>query len=266
MCACRALCASVRLRGRFRTGFINCLIEERQVRNLSFGRRTLSALGKICIVIAVIFVFLFGLMGTVYLSLRTAEVKVPDVSGKDRLEAEKMLEDVGLKIRVRGTKPTADKQDTVLNQVPEPGMTVKEGIQVAVEVSRAPKEGENVAVSLGDTQDQNANKPADNSNANQTQAANQNQTQTQSQNQNKPKNKNKNSNNANNKNANNSNNANSNRNANGNNMNANRGAGNINHNANTTPNANRATTNTNANKRAPSTNLTPNPGTNKRTP
>ena len=250
---------------------INCLIEERQVRNLSFGRRTLSALGKIGIVIAVIVVFLFGLMGTVYLSLRTAEVKVPDVSGKDRLAAEKMLEDVGLKIRVRGTKPTADRPDTVLNQVPEPGMTVKEGIQVAVEVSRVPKEGENVAASLGDTQDQNANKPADNSNANQTQTANQNQNQSQNQNQNqnKPKNKNKNSNNANNKNANNSNNANganSNRNANGNNMNANRGAGNINHNANTTPNANRATTNTNANKRAPSTNLTPNPGTNKRTP
>jgi len=234
---------------------------------LSFGRRTLSALGKIGIVIAVIVVFLFGLMGTVYLSLRTAEVKVPDVSGKDRLAAEKMLEDVGLKIRVRGTKPTADKPDTVLNQVPEPGMIVKEGIQVAVEVSRVPKEGENVAASLGDTQDQNANKPADNSNANQTQAVNQNQNQ--SQNQNKPKTKNKNSNNANNKNANNSNNANganSNRNANGNNMNANRGAGNINHNANTTPNANHATTNTNANKRAPSTNLTPNPGTNKRTP
>ena len=236
---------------------------------MSFGRRTLSALGKIGIVIAVIVVFLFGLMGTVYLSLRTAEVKVPDVSGKDRLAAEKMLEDVGLKIRVRGTKPTADKPDTVLNQVPEPGMTVKEGIQVAVEVSRAPKEGENVAASLGDTQDQNANKPADNSNANQTQAVNQNQNQSQNQNQNKPKTKNKNSNNANNKNANNSNNANgsnSNRNANGNNMNANRGAGNINHNANTTPNANRAITNTNANKRAPSTNLTPNPGTNKRTP
>jgi hypothetical protein len=240
------------------------LIEERQVRNLSFGRRTLSALGKIGIVIAVILVFIFGLMGTVYLSLRTAEVKVPDVSGKDRLAAEKMLEDVGLKIRVRGTKPTADKPDTVLNQVPEPGMTVKEGIQVAVEVSRAPKEGENVAASLGDTQDQNANKPADNSNANQTQAANQNQNQSQNQNQNKPKNKNKNSKNANN--GNNANGANSNRNANGTNMNANRGAGNINHNANTTPNANRATTNTNANKRAPSTNLTPNPGTNKRTP
>jgi PASTA domain len=245
------------------------LIEERRVRNLSFGRRTLSALGKIGIVIAVIVVFLFGLVGTVYLSLRTAEVKVPDVTGKNRLEAEKALDDVGLKIRVRGMKPTADKPDTVLNQVPEPGMTVKTGIQVAVEVSRAPKEGETVAASLDDSQNQNANKPTENANENQNQAANQNQNQSQNQNknqnQNKSKNKNKNSSNAN-KNANNSNNANSNRNANGNNMNANRGGVNLNRNANTAPNTNRATTNTNANKRAPTTTLTPNPGTNKRTP
>jgi len=234
---------------------------------LSFGRRTLSALGKIGIVIAVIVVFLFGLVGTVYLSLRTAEVKVPDVTGKNRLEAEKVLEDVGLKIRVRGMKPTADKPDTVLNQVPEPGMTVKEGIQVAVEVSRAPKEGETVAASLDDSQNQNANKPAENANENQNQAANENQNQSQNQNQNKSKNKNKNKNSNNtNKNANNSNNANSNRNANGNNMNANRGGVNLNRNANTAPNTNRATTNTNANKRAPTTTLTPNPGTNKRTP
>ncbi|HEX8891660.1 MAG TPA: PASTA domain-containing protein [Pyrinomonadaceae bacterium] len=234
---------------------------------MSFGRRTLSALGKIGIVIAVIVVFLFGLVGTVYLSLRTAEVKVPDVTGKNRLEAEKVLEDVGLKIRVRGMKPTADKPDTVLNQVPEPGMTVKEGIQVAVEVSRAPKEGETVAASLDDSQNQNANKPAENANENQNQAANENQNQSQNQNQNKSKNKNKNKNSNNtNKNANNSNNANSNRNANGNNMNANRGGVNLNRNANTAPNTNRATTNTNANKRAPTTTLTPNPGTNKRTP
>jgi len=247
------------------------LIEERQVRNLSFGGRAFSALGKIGIVISVIIVFLFGLMGTVYLSLRTAEVKVPNVAGKNRLEAEKALEGVGLKIRVRGTKPTADSPDTVLNQVPEAGMTVKEGIQVAVEVSRAPKEGENVAAGLSDSQNQNANNPADNSNANETPAANQNQNQNQSQNQNqnKPKNKNRNSNNANNKNANNSNNsnnANSNRNANGNNMNANRGGMNINRNANTTPNANRVTPNPNANRRPPTANTPVKPGANKGTP
>ena len=35
--------------------------------------------------------FLFGVVTTVYLSLRSPEVKVPDVVGKDRFEAEKIL-------------------------------------------------------------------------------------------------------------------------------------------------------------------------------
>jgi len=241
------------------------LIEERRVRNLSFGGRTLSALGKIGTVISVIFVFLFGLVGTVYLSLRTAEVKVPDLTGKDRYNAEKTLDDLGLKIRVRGTKPTADKPDTILSQLPEAGSTVKAGIQVAVEVSRAPKEGETVATSTDETQAGNANAPPDNTNANQTSATNQNQSQNQ--NQNKPKNKNKNSNNSNNKNSNNANGANSNRNANGNNMNANRGGNSNNRNANTVaPNANRAPANLNTNRRPPTANTPANTGAPKRTP
>ena len=98
---------------------------------MSFGGRTLSALGKIGIVVSVIIVFLFGLVGTVYLSLRTSEVKVPDLKGKDRYAAEKMLEDAGLKIRVRGMKPTADKPDTILNQLPEAGHDVDHAFREA---------------------------------------------------------------------------------------------------------------------------------------
>ena len=51
----------------------------------------LSALRRLGIVIAIAIVFLFGLATTVYLSLRSPEVKVPDVVGKDRFEAERVL-------------------------------------------------------------------------------------------------------------------------------------------------------------------------------
>ena len=230
---------------------------------MGFGRRVLSALRKISIVAAVVAVFLFGLVGTVYLSLRTREVKVPDITGKDRYSAEQMLENSGLKMRVRGTMPSASKPDVVLNQVPEAGLTVKEGIPVTVQVSRLPKEGESVPTATEEAQQENANKAAENQNANQTTAANQNQNQ----NQNKPKNKNKNSNNANNKNSNNSNNANKanqNRNANSSNMNANARANN--RNANTLPNVNRTITNPNANRRPVFTTPPFNPGANRRTP
>lgn len=214
----------------------------------------LSALRKIGIVAAVVAVFLFGLVGTVYLSLRTREVKVPDIMGKDRYAAEQMLESAGLKMRVRGTMPSATKPDVVLNQVPEAGLTVKEGIPVTVQVSRLPKEGESVPTAE-QSQQENTNKQTENQNANQTTATNQNQTQ--SQNQNRPKNRNKNSN----KNSNNSNNANKTN----QNRNANSGSINANRNANTLPNVNRpAVGNTN---RRPNITTPPfNPGANKRTP
>jgi len=43
-------------------------------------------------VIAIVVVFLFGVATTVYLSLRSPETKVPDVVGKNRFDAEKILD------------------------------------------------------------------------------------------------------------------------------------------------------------------------------
>jgi beta-lactam-binding protein with PASTA domain len=226
------------------------------VRTVGFGRRALTALGKVGVVLAVLVAFAFGLLGTVYLSLRTAEVKVPDVLGKDRLTAETMLDDAGLKIRVRGTRASAEKPDTILSQLPEAGQIVKVGIPVAVEVSRAPKEGESVR-STATEPSQETEKPADNANQSST-ATNQNQNQNKA-----PKNKNTNKN-ANNKNANNSNNAN--RNANNRNANTTRNTNNSNRNANATPNANRTTNNSNTIRRPPSTTPPSNPAANRGTP
>jgi beta-lactam-binding protein with PASTA domain len=230
---------------------------------VGFGRRTLAALGKVGVVLAVLLAFLFGMLGTVYLSLRTAEVKVPDVLGKDRFTAEKIFEDAGLKLRVRGARPSTDKPDTVLSQLPEAGLTVKTGIEVAVEVSRAPKEGEKVSSAAETPAAQETEKPADNANQ-ATSATNQNQNQNQNQNK-PPKNKNTNKN-ANNKNANNSNNSNANTNRNANNRNANATRNTNTRNANTTPNANRTTPNSNTIRRPPISTPPFNPGANRGTP
>jgi beta-lactam-binding protein with PASTA domain len=233
---------------------------------VGLGRRALVALGKVGIVLSVLVAFLFGMLGTVYLSLRTAEVKVPDVLGQDRFAAEKALEDAGLKLRVRGARPSTEKKpDTILSQLPEAGLTVKTGIEVAVEVSRTPKEGERATSATEEEHAQETEKPAENANQANT-ATNQNQ------NQNKPpknKNANKSANNKNTNNSNNSNNANANRNANNRNANANRNAnnGNRNQNANRpTGNTNR-TNNTNTIRRPPAISTPPfNPGANRGTP
>lgn len=176
----------------------------------------LSALRRLTIVIAVAIVFVFGLATTVYLSLRSPEVTVPDVIGKDRFEAERVLGDAGLNFRVRATRPSNQvNADTVLFQLPRAGEVVKAGQTVAMDISRSVKEGEaSQAVVPEKTPEE---KPA-NKNANDNTA-----------NENKPK-RNKNTN------------KNANDNANAANRNANRPTPNRNANAtnaNATPNANR---------------------------
>ena len=178
----------------------------------------LSVLRRLIIVIAIAIVFVFGLGTTVYLSLRSPEVKVPDVMGKDRFEAERVLGDAGLNFRVRATRPSSQvKADTVLFQVPRAGDVVKAGQTVAMDISRPVKEGEASDVAAPEKSPEE--KPA---NTNENTAANEN----------KPKR-----------------NRNTNRNA---NDNGNTNAGNRNGNANrattrnsNTGNTNRATTNSN---------------------
>ena len=110
---------------------------------MSLATRALSAVRRIGIVIAIAIAFLFGLATTVYLSLRSPEVTVPDVVGKDRFEAERVLGDASLNFRVRATRPSNQlKPNTILFQLPRAGEVVKAGQTVAMDVSRAAKEGE----------------------------------------------------------------------------------------------------------------------------
>lgn len=110
---------------------------------MSLAARIISVFRSIAIVIAIGVVFLFGVATTVYLSLRSPEVKVPDIVGKDRFDAEKILAEADLKFRVRATRPSNQaKPDTVLFQLPRAGEVVKTGQTVAMDVSRAAKEGE----------------------------------------------------------------------------------------------------------------------------
>jgi PASTA domain len=191
----------------------------------------LSALRRLGIVIAIAIVFLFGLATTVYLSLRSPEVKVPDVVGKDRFEAEHVLGSAGLNYRVRATRPSNQlKADTVLFQLPRAGEVVKAGQTVAMDISRTAKEGETSEAVIEKPADENA-KPA---NANENTAGNEN----------KPK-RNKNTN----KNANENANANGNRNANNNRpLNRNANSGNVNAGTNLNSNRPALIINNNANR------------------
>jgi beta-lactam-binding protein with PASTA domain len=195
--------------------------------NIASG--ALSTLRRITIAIAIAILFLFGLATTVYLSLRSPEVKVPDVMGKDRFEAERVLGSAGLNFRVRATRPSQLKPDTVLFQLPRGGEVVKAGQTVAMDISRSLKEGESSATAVPEATPE---EKADNRNTNDSSAANEN----------RPK-RNKNTN----KNANENSNATGNRNANSNRLPSNKNTNGGNTNKATNLNSNRPPSNANAN-------------------
>lgn len=101
----------------------------------------LSAIGKLFIVIILAATFLVGMFGTVYLSLRGEELKVPEIVGKDFGQSEKELEAMGLKIKKRADRFSQEKPNTVLEQLPKPGDTVKSGQMILVVVSKVNPEG-----------------------------------------------------------------------------------------------------------------------------
>src|SRR5687768_371612 len=86
--------------------------------------------------------FLGAMAGVVYMALTGEEVKVPDLVGKDFVESEKELASMGLKLKRRADRPSAEKINTVLEQLPKPGDTVKTGQMILVVVSKQGAEGE----------------------------------------------------------------------------------------------------------------------------
>ena len=222
---------------------------------MSAAKRALSALGKIGILIAIGVAFVCGLAGTIYLSLRRPEVKVPDIVGKNRLDGESVLDEAGLNVRIRRTRFSPDaKPDTILEQSPQAGEVVKAGQTVAVVLSRAPREGESVASASLEAKVGTSDKPGNTNTDESATAKNLNENKIKER---RSKNKNTNNKNANDNNANNSNNRNANirsaNDRNANNLNVNDRNGN-NRNANVLNrnlNVNRNGNNANANRRAP---------------
>src|SRR5215813_5376496 len=80
--------------------------------------------------------FFFGLATVVYMSLQGEEVKVPELVGKNLAESRNALTSLGLQIKVRASRPSTDPPDTVLEQLPKPGETVKTGQLIFVVTSK----------------------------------------------------------------------------------------------------------------------------------
>ncbi|HEX8285152.1 MAG TPA: PASTA domain-containing protein [Pyrinomonadaceae bacterium] len=155
-------------------------------------RSILSAFGKLGVVALIAVAFAFGLLTTIYLSLRSPNIQVPEVVNQSYFDGEKTLARAGLDIRERAKryKPGVEPGH-ILDQSPRAGEVVKAGQTVAVVVARAPKEGEKPpdeevieerreergTEALDQNKNQNANRRRNtnrNTNANQNSGANSN--------------------------------------------------------------------------------------------
>lgn len=92
--------------------------------------------------------FLVGMGGVVYLSLQGDEIKVPEIVGRDFVDSERELVALGLKIKKRADRFSTEKQNTVLEQLPKPGETVKTGQMILVVTSKVNPDGEEAPVTI----------------------------------------------------------------------------------------------------------------------
>ena len=77
-------------------------------------------------------------------------MKVPDIVGKDLNVSEKELAALGLKIKKRADRVSSEPINTVIEQLPKPGETVKTGQMILVVVSKAVPDREDTPSTLKD--------------------------------------------------------------------------------------------------------------------
>lgn len=115
---------------------------------MSIASRSISALGKLAATGVLLAAFLGGMTGVVYMSLSGSEIAVPEIVGKDFVASEKELAALGLKIKRRADRVSDQPMNTVLEQLPKAGETVKTGQMILVVVSKAGAPGDEAPPSL----------------------------------------------------------------------------------------------------------------------
>lgn len=109
---------------------------------MSFLKTGFSAIGKLVAVAVLAAVFLFGMATVVYMSLQGEEIRVPEITGKSFTESESELASLGLMIKKRAERVSTEPPNTIIEQLPKSGETVKSGQTIRVVVSRAAATGE----------------------------------------------------------------------------------------------------------------------------
>ncbi|MGD9561004.1 MAG: PASTA domain-containing protein [Pyrinomonadaceae bacterium] len=115
---------------------------------MGLGKTLATGLGRLVVAAVLLAAFLGAMAGVVYMSLSGEEITVPEITGKDFFESQKELAALGLKIKKRADRPSTEMINTILEQRPRAGETVKTGQLIFVVVSKAGVEAEEPPKSL----------------------------------------------------------------------------------------------------------------------
>ena len=118
---------------------------------MSFIKKSTSAIGKLIIVVLLAASFLAGMVSVVYLSLQGEEIKVPEIVGKNFAETEKELAALGLRVKKRADRFSEEQPNTILEQLPKAGDTVKTGQMILVVISKASVDGTETPMTIKKT-------------------------------------------------------------------------------------------------------------------
>lgn len=125
---------------------------------MSFIKKSTSAIGKLVVVVLLAAAFLVGMVSVVYMSLQGDEIKVPEIIGKNFADSEKELTDLGLRIKKRADRYSEEQPNTILEQLPKPGDTVKTGQMILVVTSKSNPEGEETPATIKKTTEEEETK------------------------------------------------------------------------------------------------------------
>lgn len=106
-------------------------------------------------------VFFAGMAAVVVMSLQGAEIKVPEITGKTFTESEHELASLGLKIKRRADRNSKEPPNTVIEQLPKAGETVKTGQWILVVTSKGVAEGDEPPPSLKKNDEDDSSKIED---------------------------------------------------------------------------------------------------------
>jgi hypothetical protein len=97
---------------------------------------------RLGMVIALALAFFLSATITIYTLFRIGDTRVPDIIGKPEVEAQKLAEKAGLKVKVTRRNDAAPA-DTVIETRPGPNASVKKDSTLSIVVSAGPAKSQN---------------------------------------------------------------------------------------------------------------------------